>query len=167
MSCLLRLLGRWLAPFPAAYSLLVFLTGERAVVRGWSMYPALAPGERVLFDRVAYRLGPPRRGDIVLARHPQRPRLRIVKRVAAVPGDRFALEGDLCWVNGRPWGSEPPPGSAPEQRVLGPDQYLLLGDAPHLSTDGRHFGPVSRRQLIGRAWMVYWPAGRVRRLGGA
>src|ERR671922_291601 len=60
---------------PGLYSLLAFVTGKRIVVRGRSMIPALSPGERVLFDRLAYVRGKPRVGDIVLGRD------RVARRV--------------------------------------------------------------------------------------
>src|SRR3972149_8851857 len=63
MSRSTHTLIRSLDRIPGLYPLLAFLTARRVVVRGWSMYPTLAPGERVLFDRIAYRLWLPRRGD--------------------------------------------------------------------------------------------------------
>jgi nickel-type superoxide dismutase maturation protease len=59
------------------------------------MAPSLSPGERVLFDRLAYARAEPRVGDIVLARHPARRGVRMIKRVAEVTEDReFVLLGD-------------------------------------------------------------------------
>src|SRR3990170_1707823 len=52
---------------PGVYQALAFLTARRVVVRGPSMVPTLVPGEYVLFERLAYRRAPPRRGDVVLA----------------------------------------------------------------------------------------------------
>ncbi len=158
---------RALLALPGVYPLVAFLFGRRAVIRGWSMYPTLAPGEYVLFDRFAYRRSPPRRGDIVLASHPSRPGMRIVKRVVALPGDRVTLDGERCWVNGLPYGeakAAAPSQPSPSARTwtLGDDECLLLGDAPYASTDARDFGPVSRGLLHARAWLVYWPPGRVR-----
>jgi len=94
------------------------------------MLPTLRPGERVLFDRLAYLRRRPRSGDIVLASYPERPGLRMIKRVA----------------------------------TAGPDLFLLLGDNPDESTDGRELGPVRRRHILARGWLVYWPPERVRRL---
>ena len=159
----LRLLQR----LPGVYSLLAFLLGRRVVVRGWSMRPTLSPEERVLFDRLAYRWAKPGRGDVVLASHPNRPRLRIVKRVVGLPGDRVSVEGERCWVNGMPYGETDdagptrPPASA-RTWTLGDDEWLLLGDAPCASTDSRDFGPVSRDLIHARAWLVYWPVSRMR-----
>lgn len=153
-----------LARLPAVYPLLAFLTARRVIVRGWSMHPTLSPGERVLFDRLAYRLGPPARGDVVLARHSARPGRRMVKRVAALPGDTVAVDGGRCWVNGTPAAGEPADGDPPPGRPLGDGEYLLLGDAAEFSTDSRELGPVSRGAIEGRAWLVYWPPRAMRRL---
>jgi len=138
------MLPRTLLRLPGLRPLLAFVTARRVVVRGRSMEPALLPGERVLFDRLAYREAPPRRGDVVLAQHPERPGLRIVKRVVGVPGDTVELDGG--------------------SRRLGDGEWLLLGDAPEASTDGRDFGPVGREAILARGWLVYWPPGRVRKL---
>ena len=137
-------LSRLVLRLPGVYQALAFLTARRAVVRGQSMYPTLAPGEYVLFDRLAYRRDAPRRGDVVLATDPREPRRRIIKRIAGAPGERVT-------VDGRTW-------------TLGEGEWLLLGDAPDFSTDGRDFGPVGRGSIQARAWFVYWPPGKVRRV---
>jgi len=155
---------------PLVYQFLAFLRARRVVVQGWSMYPTLAPGERVLFDSLAYRREHPRRGDVVLARHPNRPSMKLVKRVAAVPGDMVTTQGDDWRLEEAAGQAAPHPeeAAAPGTQVwtLGEDEYFLLGDAPDLSTDARHFGTVNARDILGRAWLVYWPAGRLRRVGG-
>ncbi len=93
--------------------------------------------------------------------------MRIIKRVAALPGDRVTIDGERCWVNDAPYGERRPAGP-PEPSpsacdwTLGDDEYLLLGDAPHASTDARDFGPVGRDLLLARARFVYWPPSRVR-----
>jgi signal peptidase I len=157
---------RALLALPGVHPLLTFVFGRRAVIRGWSMYPTLAPGEYVLFDRFAYRRNAPGRGDVVLASHPSRPGMRIVKRIVALPGDVVAIDGERCWVNGAPYGEtagEPP--ASGRTWDLGDGEYLLLGDAPYASTDAREFGAVGRDLLHARAWLVYWPPSRVRVVG--
>ena len=135
-------LSRILLRLPGVYQALAFLLARRAVVRGPSMYPTLAPGEYVLFDRLAYRRGAPQRGDVVLATDPREPRRRIIKRIAGGPGEQVTV-GERTWT-------------------LGEGEWLLLGDAPEQSTDSRDFGPVGRESIHGRAWFVYWPPARVR-----
>jgi nickel-type superoxide dismutase maturation protease len=100
------------------------------------MAPALIPGERLLFDRLAYVRDKPRTGDIVLVAHPKRPNLRLVKRLAVKPGDA----------------------GGGQNRARG--EYWVLGDNESESTDSREFGPVRRGDLLGRAWVRYWPTDR-------
>ena len=81
---------------------------------------------------IAIRAGPIRRGDVVVVRHPDRG-LELVKRVAALPGEEGA----------------------------GPDRYLVIGDNPEGSTDGRSFGPVPRSAIAGLVVARYRPRPRV------
>jgi signal peptidase I len=141
------------------------LLGRRAAVDGASMYPLLRPGDRVLFDRLAYLAGRPRRGDVVLARGPER---RLIKLVAGLPGETLEVARDRLWVDGRrldlPDG-RPMVGSLPGRWELGPDEYFLLSHAVAVGIDSRHFGAVGRDRLLGRGLRVYWPSERRRRLG--
>jgi len=100
----------------------------RVEVAGRSMVPALRPGDWL----VATRRGRIRRGSVVVLAHPDRP-LDLVKRVHGVPGDR---------VDGR---------------LLGSDEYLVVGDNPGSSSDGRRFGPVPRGAIEGVIRARYWP----------
>jgi nickel-type superoxide dismutase maturation protease len=77
--------------------LLLWLLRRRRRVRvtGESMLPALRPGDEVLIDPGAYRRVPVQPGDLVVARHPYRTDVQLVKRVGSVLDDgRCALEGD-------------------------------------------------------------------------
>ena len=93
---------------PGLYPFLVFLTARRVVVRGPSMYPTIRPGDCILFDLLAYKINHPQPGDIVLARHPSRPGVRFIKRVATPPQpDEYWLLGDN-------------PDASTDSRILGP-----------------------------------------------
>ena len=105
----------------------------RAVVEGESMMPTLGPGEFL----VGIKNGTIRVGSLVVMEHPDRPGYEMVKRVAAGPGDRVGA------------------------RVLGANEYWVLGDNPAESTDSRSFGPVGRRSLKGVVRARYWPASRL------
>jgi nickel-type superoxide dismutase maturation protease len=74
--------------------LLLLRRRRRFRVSGESMAPLLNPGDEVLIDPGAYRESPPRPGDIVVARHPFRTDIQIVKRVATVSGAQCSLAGD-------------------------------------------------------------------------
>ncbi len=78
------------------WELLLWLLGQRCRFRvtGLSMFPLLKPGDKLLVDPNAYRQKLPCPGDIVVARHPYRPNLLLVKRVDSV------LEDGNCFLMG-------------------------------------------------------------------
>ena len=150
------------------YRTLAFVTAIRVVVDGWSMYPTLAPGEYVLFDRIPYRREAPKRGDVVLVRGVLADGRAIIKRVVGAPGDTVLLSNGALTVNGVPVDGmaslEDADSRESGEWSLGHDEFFLLGDAPEFSTDSRYFGPVARSAIVGRAWLVYRPVSRWRRL---
>ncbi|HEV8419899.1 MAG TPA: signal peptidase I [Actinomycetota bacterium] len=106
-------------------------------VEGESMAPTLRPGDYL----VAVRLRRVRRGSLVVVEHPDRPGYEMVKRVAALPGERV------------------------EDRILGTDEYWVTGDNVDGSSDSRNFGPVGPDVLRGRVVLRYWPARRTNWFG--
>ena len=141
------------------------VASRRVEVVGMSMYPTLAPGEYVLCDRFAYRSSPPQRGDVVLARGLAVEGKAVVKRVAAVPGDRVEIDDGALLVNGKP-ARESAFSEECGTWALGDDEWFLVGDAMAVSTDSRAFGPVPRRAIEARAWLVCWPVASWRRICG-
>jgi signal peptidase I len=158
------LIGTLLA---AAASVLagLLLSQRRITVRGQSMRPLLRDSERVLVDRLAYRLTSPRRGDVALVRGlgADGPGL-LLKRIVGLPGEMVAVERDRLWIDGEILNlGRPVVGSSPGRWTLDDDAYFLLSENLAIGTDSRHTGPVRRADLLGRAWLVYAPT--VRRVG--
>jgi signal peptidase I len=127
-------------------------------VVGQSMAPTLQDSGRYLLNRWIYYVRAPQRADIVVIRDPAERRLS-VKRIIASPGDSLYLkDGSVC-VNGHELreaylpARTPtfPEGKLPEQWLrCGKDQYIVLGDNRKNSTDSRSYGPVARRDVLGR-----------------
>lgn len=152
----------------ALYRAIAFLVARRVVVSGWSMYPTLASGEYVLCDRLAYLRRGPGTGDVVLLSRLIASQGPLVKRVLAVPGDTVSLAGGRILVNGAIVLEGDEEMRQDRQWVLQQDEYFVTGDALDMSTDSRAFGPVPRKAIRARAWLVYWPPShwrRVRRWG--
>lgn len=132
-------------------------------VYGTSMSPTLAPGDYLLVDRVWFRQGDLRRGDLVVLRHP-RGSAFIVKRVVGLGGDTVEWRSGKIAVNGRSWSH--PPSARPdsdgifESWVVPPAAVFCLGDNLPTSEDSRSFGPVESDRVYGRVVLCYLPPAR-------
>jgi signal peptidase I len=128
-----------------------------------SMKPTLEEGDRILINRLAYRLGDPSRGDIVVLNSPINPEEDLVKRIVAVAGDRVAVTDGRLYVNDVP--QEEPYLLEQDMRgemaeITVPDGHVfVMGDNRNNSGDSRMFGPVPTDSLIGSAFVIYWPVG--------
>ena len=132
---------------------------QATIVYGQSMEPNLHPNQRLIVDKLSYRLHSPQRNDIVVVDLPDMEEM-LVKRIVALPGETVEVRRGLVYVNGTPI-AEPyahdltPYDMAP--RTLGPLAYFVMGDNRGNSNDSRSFGPVSREEIVGRVWLRYWP----------
>lgn len=156
-----------------------------------SMEPSLDVGQRVLVNRLAVRLGTPKRGDIMVfkppkgaddnvcgARHSsesacprptsQRSSTNFIKRVVAVGGDRLKILDGRVYLNGRRR-KEPfirPDTSCgicnlPREITIPKGYFFMMGDNRGESADSREWGPVPEKWMIGKAFVTYWPPGRI------
>ena len=156
----------------AVYATLIVTFGfQVARVEGQSMAPTLADQDRLIVNKLAYRLGPPRRGDIVMLYYPVDPDKSFVKRVIAEEGDQVKIEDGRVYVNDVPMAEDFVP---PEYRshddhppmVVKPGYYYVLGDHRNNSSDSRHWGEVPKRYIIGRVQVRWWPIPNARVFGG-
>jgi len=135
-----------------------------------SMVPTLQVGDRVLVNKLSYRLHDPRRGDVVVFRAPPAAAAGdvkdLVKRVVGLPGDRIEGRDGHVFVNGRRI-REPYLPEGVRSRDFGPvdvprDGYFVLGDNRPFSKDSTYFGPITRSAIVGRVFIRIWPLGRFR-----
>ncbi len=156
-------IGETLLVAAVVFFALEFATG-RFRVQGPSMQPSLYTGQYVLADKLAYRLGNPQRGDVVVVL-PNEPQPQpFVKRLMGLPGDTLTVRDGSLFINGgrvaEPYIAEPPQYNGSWQ--LGPDQYFVLGDNRNDSDDSHIFGAVHRLAIIGKVVLVYWPLTQAR-----
>jgi signal peptidase I len=131
-----------------------------------SMEPTLYPGDRIIVNRLAYRLGEPQRGDVVVFRYPLDPSRDYVKRVVAVGGDTVEARDNVLYINGQP---QPPASYLPPGVVYSdfgpikvpPNNYFMMGDNRNNSADSRVWGTLDRKLIIGKAVLVYWPLNHI------
>jgi signal peptidase I len=148
----------------AILALLVFLvvnlTTARVRVSGPSMKPTLEGGEYILVSRLAYRWGSPQRGDIVVLHSPDPGTSEdLIKRIVGLPGDTVGFVGGHVWLNGASFNEPYAVGLTGSEQTwhLGPSQLFVLGDNRAFSRDSHNFGPVPINDVVGKAWLIYWP----------
>ncbi len=151
-------------------TVLMFLVIRLAVqnfnIDGHSMEPSLHNTELILVDKWSYHFHVPARGDVIVFVAPPDPSQDYIKRIIGLPGDMITIQNTTVIVNGKPLkefyvkpenqGNPYPPFI---NRVVPPDAYLVLGDNRNGSSDSRDWGCVPRKNIIGRAALVYWPFG--------
>jgi signal peptidase I len=134
-------------------------------VYGTSMLPSIEEGEYIMVSKAAYFFGEPQRGDIIVFDSPQDPRSDLIKRIIGLPGDTVEIRDDKVFINGAPLNEtytlEPPHYiMLPEE--IPPDHYFVLGDNRNNSSDSHRGWTAPRQNIIGKAWVTYWPPYRWR-----
>jgi signal peptidase I len=137
------------------------------VVEGSSMYSTLETGDRVFVNKLSYRMHDPNRGDVVVLHEVTGASERdLIKRVIALPGETVEMSNCQVKVDGR---TLVEPYLDPEvvtqnncgqnfEPVLVPnDHVFVMGDNRGGSQDSRAIGPIDEDDLVGRAFVVFWP----------
>ena len=145
-----------------------------------SMVPTLKTNDRVIVNKLSYKLHPVHRGDIVVFKTPKGPNGEpidptikdLIKRVIALPGETVSAQGGKVYIDGRPLDeSYLPAGTVTDcsrfnsscfpKDPLPADEYWVMGDNREGSRDSRYFGPISKNEIVGRAFLRVWPLSRI------
>ncbi len=147
----------------AVYATLIVTFGfQVARVEGQSMAPTLADQDRLIVNKLAYRIGEPRVGDVVMLYYPLNPTKSFVKRVIAEEGDTVRIVDGRVYRNDVPMDDSFVP---PEYRshddwgpqVVPEGYYFVMGDHRNNSSDSRHWGFVPKKYIIGKVQLRWWP----------
>jgi len=150
-------------------TVVVFLILVTFVIQGFKVYgscmePNLHTGERLLGNKFIYRFEGPDRGDIVVFKYPPDPRKVFIKRVVALPGDTVEIQDGRLYVNGEPvtedYVKTMPHGDFAAEEVA-PGHVFVLGDNRDESNDSRFWGELPIDNIQARAWLRYWPIGKI------
>jgi signal peptidase I len=147
----------------AVYAVLIVTFGfQVARVEGQSMAPTLEDQDRLIVNKLAYRIGEPRRGDIVMLYYPVDPNKSFVKRVIAEEGDEVRIVDGQVYVNDIPLHDDYVPSEFRSHDDWGPKTiddgyYFVMGDHRNNSSDSRHWGMVPKRYIIGKVQLRWWP----------
>jgi signal peptidase I len=147
----------------AVYATLIVTFGfQVARVEGQSMVPTLEDQDRLIVNKLAYRLGEPRVGDIVMLYYPEDPSKSFVKRIVAEPGDTIKIVDGRVLRNDVPLADDFIPEKYRDHDNLGPfvlprGYYYVMGDHRNNSSDSRTWGYVPKRYIIGKVQLRWWP----------
>jgi signal peptidase I len=173
-----RVFREWILVIGSALLIAVLLRSfvvQQFYISGPSMEPTLVGNDRVLVNKLSYRIGDPSRGDVVVfdrittnagtVQHDD-----LIKRVVGLPGEEIEIRGCVLYVDGRSvnesWfaGSDVAQNSATDCGVadmdpvlIGTNEVFVVGDNRDQSFDSRMFGTVSQSLIRGRAIVVIWP----------
>lgn len=151
-----------------------------------SMRATLVEGDRILVNKFIYgakipftdlrlpALREPKRGDVIVFIYPQDPKKDFIKRLIALPGETVEIKSGGIYINEVP-NKEPlisnryyynrPESAYGRQgqaiKVL-EDSYYVLGDNSSSSQDSRYWGFVPKKNILGKAMLIYWPINRMR-----
>lgn len=160
---ILRDIAETIALFLVVFTLSQVFLGN-FMIEQVSAVPNFMPGERILVDKVIYKATGLHRGDMIVGKWPN-DSTDVFKRVIGLPGERVEIRDSRVLIDGKP--IEEPYLLAPDAVagtrsfehawVLGPDEYFVMGDNRMYSGDSRSRGPMKAGDIVGRAWLRYWP----------
>ena len=154
---------------------LAFLVRTFVVQGFWipsgSMEPNLHVGDRLLAYKLFYGLDKVDRGDVIVFRYPLDPKKDYIKRVIGLPGDTVRKENKRIYVNeklldesyiihGDSWMRGYPRDDYGPVKVPA-DSLFVMGDNRDFSADSRYWGFVPEENLVGEAFVIYWPLWRI------
>jgi signal peptidase I len=167
---LVRNLLEWVVVLGAAVVVAILLRTfvfQAFFIPSESMETTLFENDRILVNKVSYRLHDVNRGDVVVFRRPddQPGEIRdLIKRVIGLPGETVEGRDSTIYINeqllvepyldGNRFGDFGPI-TVPE------DELFMMGDNRDQSLDSRRFGTIGEERIIGRAFFLFWPVDRV------
>jgi len=141
---------------------------QQFAVSGHSMDTTLHDGDRVLVNKLSYRMHNPNRGDVVVLKTVEGAGERdLIKRVIALPGESLEYRSCVLYIDGReliepyldPEVVTPTSCGGDQAKLTVPaDSVFVMGDNRGGSKDSRDIGPVSYQDLLGRAFVIIWPS---------
>jgi signal peptidase I len=159
-----ELLGTIIPAILIAILINVFL-GQATRVDGQSMEPNLHADQRLVVEKISYRLHGPQRFDIVVIKPPTQEDELLIKRLIGLPGDTVEIRNGHVHINGEtleePYLTQQTRAGRYAQVTVPPLHVYVLGDNRDHSNDSRSFGPVPIDNIVGRAWLSYWPPDQV------
>ncbi|MDP3948296.1 MAG: signal peptidase I [bacterium] len=153
--------------FGAIFAFIYLFVAQFHKVQGSSMVPTFHTGDYLITEKVSYKLRNPGREEIIVLKDPRNESQDFIKRIIAVPGDTIKIQNNTVLVNDKPLEEKYlPAGTSTKSGAFltegdtlkaADNQYFVLGDNRAHSSDSREWGPVTRKEIVGRAIFRYFP----------
>lgn len=151
-----------------------FFIVDPFVVSGSSMVPTFQNGNYLMIDKISYRIGNPKRNDVVVFRYPNDTTKFYIKRIIGLPSETVDIKGSAVTITNEThkqgFTLEEPYVKNIANNIthfeLKDDEYFVMGDNRSGSSDSRYWGAVKRNLLVGRAFMRLLPINKVGILPG-
>ncbi len=164
---IIRSILLWILAVGGAVALAYFLVhfGLAKTTVDASMAPTLDDGDRILVDRVRYKIFKPKRNDVIVFCQDSDPDRKDafynVKRIVGLPGETVQIKNGGVFINGEEMTEAVNvdrimiAGLATYEVKLGDDEYFVLGDSRNSSEDSRYasIGSIKKSEIIGYAWI--------------
>ncbi len=138
-------------------------------VNGESMIPTVQNNDKLILEKLSYRITPVKRNDIVVIKYPADIRERIIKRVIAVSGDKVKISDNILYINGKTineYYKNEDSMQDFDEALVPQDSIFVLGDNRNFSKDSRSsdIGFVKLNLLEGKAVIRLYPFNRIGRI---
>ncbi len=152
-----------------------FFVAQPFVVEGESMHPTFESADYLIVDEFTYHFSAPKRGDVIVFRYPGDPSIFYIKRIIGLPGETVHITAGQTSIT-KPDGTTltldesyvvAEDATYTQDTTLGSDQYFVMGDNRPRSSDSRVWGPLPKKDIMGRAFVRLLPAGKLGILPGA
>jgi signal peptidase I len=148
-------------------TLIMTFVFQVARVDGTSMAPTLEDEDRLVVNKLAYRLDDPQVGDIVMLLYPLDPDKSYVKRIVAQEGDTLQIRAGRVFRNGVALDDSFIPPAYRGHDDWGPEvipegSYFVMGDHRTHSSDSRQWRFVPKKYIVGKVQLRWWPVGHAK-----
>ncbi len=163
MNKLVHGIRDWIKDFLKALVFFLFLQTyvvQGFVIDGACMEPVLHSNEKIIVNKMIYRVRDPKVGEVVVFTYPLEPGKDFIKRVVGVPGDVIEIRDGYLYRNGKMmeemFVKEYVFGSYGPHRIPR-NKLCVMGDNRNNSHDSRAWGLLDRELVKGRAEVKFWP----------
>lgn len=159
--------AKYILTIIAVLFIVVYVVSVQQII-GPSMQPTLNNGDIVLLNKFQYRLFDVKRNQIIALNY--KDTKYMVKRVIGLPGEKIEFKDNILYINDKAF-NEPFIKDVKTNDfsladlgydVIPQDMYLVLGDNRENSMDGRDFGLIKKKDIIGKASIRIWPLNNIK-----